>query len=595
MTNPSPLFKLNGGSPGVKASVAAGATVTATLNDTSGVTFVEWDIATTDETTVPGDYTLSTNGGAVPGNETMTFTAGAAGTSGIIRATINHGVNATTGNAASETEPDVTISTAKWYVPTAVSALEVFADAEGTESDLTHGQTGELNQAIRALGGGGPGAFTYIELGSGTKATVGLIRTARNFIGWAYRNSLGSNSAIITEDNADGLAFGDQSQTVKIALDVKALGSIVLREAGSNVVAISGTAVNLTSGVSLQINGVGHTAAATASSLAFRGASGESAFAYLYASGSVPTTGFIRGQSGFVAVAALTAAGSFNNIGLADDGADGWKVGNDTRAAAVRLSVKTGGSATVEVNNVVEVTMDAAGINLASGNTYQVNGVAHATTATNSSLAFRGSSAELAVGYLYSAGTVSTTGFVRCPSSSTIVAFRDFADTMDVPALYTDGSDRILLGSGAASCGGVTLDANGGAGYHDLSIDASPLLRVGPGEVSAYSDVTVVGLKTAATGSTITSASTLDTTQSTVYVDAAGGSFSLALPAAATVAGRIWTIVKITAANTVTLDADGTEKINGALTYAITTQWSSITIQAVNKPLISEWIVIATA
>jgi hypothetical protein len=316
----------------VKASVAAGATVTATLNDTSGVTFVEWDIATTDETTAPGDYTLSTSGGAVPGNETMTFTAGAAGTSGIIRATINHGVNATTGNAASETEPDVTIATAKWYVPTAVTALEVFADGEENESDATHGKTGELNQAIRALAGGGASAFSYIELGAGTKATVGLIRTARNFIGWAYRNSLGSNSAIITEDNADGLAFGDQTQTVKIALDVKALGSIVLREAGSNVVAISGTAVNLTSGVSLQINGVGHTAAATASSLAFRG-----------------------------------------------------------------------------------------------------------------------SSAELAVGYLYSAGTVATTGFIRCPSSSTIVAFRDFADTMDIPALYTDGSDRILLGSAVAS------------------------------------------------------------------------------------------------------------------------------------------------
>jgi hypothetical protein len=200
-----------------------------------------------------------------------------------------------------------------------------------------------------------------------------------------------------------------------------------------------------------------------------------------------------------------------------------------------------------------------------------------------------------ASGFTNGSGIKASAATVRGGASETIAAFRDFANSMDIPALYTDGSDRVLIGSGVASCGGVTLDANGSTGYHDISIDASPLLRVGPGEVSAYSDVTVVGLKTAATGSTITSASTLDTTQSTVYVDAAGGSFSLALPAAATVAGRIWTIVKITAANTVTLDAAGTEKINGALTYAITTQWSSITIQAVNKPLISEWIVIATA
>lgn len=250
-------------------------------------------------------------------------------------------------------------------------------------------------------------------------------------------------------------------------------------------------------------------------------------------------------------------------------------------------------SARIDHTHAISAASGGAAGTMSAAHYTRVNDAA--TAATVSTLGLRGASGELSVGYLYSAGTVSTTGFVRCTSTATFVAFRDFADTMDIPALHTDGSDRIFLGSGVAACDGVTLDANGATGRHDLSIDGSALVSVGPTETVAYSDVKVVGLKTAATGAAITGAATLDTTQSTVYVDAAGGSFSLALPAAAGVAGRIWTIVKITAANTVTLDADGTEKINGALTYAITTQWSAITIQAVNQPAISEWIVIATA
>ncbi len=204
------------------------------------------------------------------------------------------------------------------------------------------------------------------------------------------------------------------------------------------------------------------TASATANALTKRGASGEAAFAYLYPSGSVPTTGFLRGQSGFVAIATLTGAGSFDNVGFSDDSADGWKVGNDTRAAAVRLAVKTGGSATVEVNNVVEVTIDAGGINLAAGNTYQVNGVAHATAATNSSLAFRGSSAELSVGYLYSAGTVSTIGFIRLARNFTAIGCKTSGGT-DHPILAEDNADGFVMGSSTLTAGWTWHAQTGGA------------------------------------------------------------------------------------------------------------------------------------
>lgn len=283
------------------------------------------------------------------------------------------------------------------------------------------------------------------------------------------------------------------------------------------------------------------------------------------------------------------------DAGLAAPAVTYGAVGEMAAAANANSAGVTAKAARIDHTHAISAASGAAAGTMSAAHYTLVNGAT--TAATADTLAKRTASTALlqANGFTNGSGTKASAGTVRGSTSETLVAIRDFADTMDIPALYGDGSDRIFLGSGVASCNGVTLDANGSTGFHDLSIDGTPLFRVGTGEITAYSDVTVVGLKTAATGSTITGAATLDTTQSTVYVDAAGGSFSLALPAAASVAGRIWTIVKITAANTVTLDANGTEKINGALTYAITAQWSAITIQAVNKPAISEWIVIATA
>ena len=230
------------------------------------------------------------------------------------------------------------------------------------------------------------------------------------------------------------------------------------------------------------------TPTATANKLVARGASGEAAFAYLYPSGSVPTTGFLREQSGFVAIATLTGAGSFDNVGFSDDGADGWKVGNDTRAASVRLAVKTGGLATVEVNNVVEVTMDAGGINLAAGNTYQVNGVAHATSATNSSLAFRGSSAELSVGYLYSAGTVSTTGLFALARNFIALACKTSGGT-DHPILTEDNADAFIGGSSTLTAGWTWHVKTGGA--HTFKVNDVPKLTISGTSVVVGADSTL--------------------------------------------------------------------------------------------------------
>ena len=77
----------------------------------------------------------------------------------------------------------------------------------------------------------------------------------------------------------------------------------------------------------------------------------------------------------------------------------------------------------------------------------------------------------------------------------------------------------------------------------------------------------------------------LDTTLTefyrTVEVDASGANRTITLPTAVSARFRKYTIKKIDAtANTVTVDADGAETIDGALTVVLTTQWQSVTVQS---------------
>lgn len=65
----------------------------------------------------------------------------------------------------------------------------------------------------------------------------------------------------------------------------------------------------------------------------------------------------------------------------------------------------------------------------------------------------------------------------------------------------------------------------------------------------------------------------------TILVNAVGGAVVVDLPAA-TGSGRILNVKKIDAsANTVTIDGNGAETIDGVATYVISAQWVNITIQ----------------
>jgi hypothetical protein len=138
-----PQIIANGGTPGVKASVAAASTVTLTLDDLAGVRTVQWSILSTDETSTTGDYTIVTSG---PLGEVATFTALGEGTACIARVVVNNGL--VRGRAALAD----TSATIKVFVP-AAGGFEVGAVGETYESDSTFGTAVIVNSPIRALSG----------------------------------------------------------------------------------------------------------------------------------------------------------------------------------------------------------------------------------------------------------------------------------------------------------------------------------------------------------------------------------------------------------------------------------------------------------
>lgn len=83
---------------------------------------------------------------------------------------------------------------------------------------------------------------------------------------------------------------------------------------------------------------------------------------------------------------------------------------------------------------------------------------------------------------------------------------------------------------------------------------------------------------------TKTTAYTIDLDDNTVLANAAGGGFSVTLPKAAdawdstNLIAREYTIVNIGASNTVTIQANGAETIDGSNTQAMASQYTSLTV-----------------
>ena len=163
----SPSFSINGNPVNTKASVAASATVVATLDSTEGVNSVLWIISRTDETSQPSDYTVIISGSK---GEIATVTSLGVGTVAVFLATINGGKSEQNDQPSDTSRQEV-----KFFVPDAtiemLAAGELDSSAARPDrlSSATHGPVDPVNAALRVVaaggggGGGGVADFDHVE------------------------------------------------------------------------------------------------------------------------------------------------------------------------------------------------------------------------------------------------------------------------------------------------------------------------------------------------------------------------------------------------------------------------------------------------
>lgn len=129
-------------------------------------------------------------------------------------------------------------------------------------------------------------------------------------------------------------------------------------------------------------------------------------------------------------------------------------------------------------------------------------------------------------------------------------------------------SDKLKISTNEDDVGSSTLLTLDSTGKLGLGV-SSPLTRL---HISG--GVTIEP-------TSISSNTTLDETHSVVDVNATSGNIVLTLPSASGISGRQYIITKSDAsANTVTIDADGTETINGELNVVLNDQFDYITIRS---------------
>jgi hypothetical protein len=86
-----------------------------------------------------------------------------------------------------------------------------------------------------------------------------------------------------------------------------------------------------------------------------------------------------------------------------------------------------------------------------------------------------------------------------------------------------------------------------------------------------------------------TSAYTATTDDHTILCNATTAAFTITLPTAVGISGRVYVIKKVDASvNAITVDGNGTETIDGSLTYSLNSQWQSVTIQSDG----TNWVII---
>jgi hypothetical protein len=155
-------------------------------------------------------------------------------------------------------------------------------------------------------------------------------------------------------------------------------------------------------------------------------------------------------------------------------------------------------------------------------------------------------------------------GSIDGSGAATRIAIWSDTDTLtsDTTLTFDTTTETLTVGGPIIGTSSLQID-------QDATIDGT----VSVGESLSVLEGVIFGV------TTLSADTTLSSVHHTVLVSASGAARTITLPAAGSHTGRIYKIKKIDAtANTVTIDANGSETIDGATTYVISAQYGSVTV-----------------
>ena len=506
MATVSPSFTFAGVStPLAKKSVAASSSVSATLDSIAGVNSVAWSIVSTDESTSSASYTLVTSGAK---GETVTFTSLAAGTGGLLKCTVNGGVDPQTGN------PSTAMSaTAKFFVPTAGGG-EVGVTGETTESHATHGSTGIINFAVRNVAGSAVtsvGAAAPITSTGGTTPTIGISpasaiaagsQSAAHYSDLADATSAATANKIFKRGaSAEGyVAFtgtgaANSSSTGWARFPVTAATLVAARNAANDadiaVLAVDGAdgVVVGASGAALATLSAG-AKTATLTSASFTGNVPFVANYYALTLTNIATVGVLRTTSSSqTIIAARNAANNADISLLSINGSDAISMGG---SGATSFTVTTGTHSIVSNTSEIVATSTSFRTNDGSTDRFLVDGSNTRIDLGYSTIRFTDNLTAIAISHLIRAGNGANNGLDLTVEAQQGQAQTGGAANNNGGALRLKGGPAGTGGGGAAGVrGSVVLSG----GSKTATLDSTSLTIDAP-VVASYYALTLTNIAT---------------------------------------------------------------------------------------------------
>lgn len=191
------------------------------------------------------------------------------------------------------------------------------------------------------------------------------------------------------------------------------------------------------------------------------------------------------------------------------------------------------------------------------------------------------SDGNVGIGQASPAGRLHVTG--NADDEQFIVDFNATQSTVTQPVLFRNSAGSNLIAF--TSLGGAVFNEQGNDADFRIEGDTNANLFF----VDASLDSVVVGGSIAFPIANKTGAYTLTASDHTVTCNASSAAFIITLPTSVGITGRVYIIKKTdSSANVVTVDGNGSETIDGALTQALGNQWESITVQSDG----TNWVVI---